>query len=103
MSNRTRLEPEERRLQILNAAIDVAREQGLYKVSIVNVARGTPDKCSKELVKHYFQNLTVLKTAVIAEAITRGHTYIVAQAITMRDPAVEHLTKSERQGYLKNV
>ena len=103
MSNRTRLEPEERRLQILNAAIDVAREQGLHKVSIVNVARGTPDKCSKELVKHYFKNLTVLKTEVITEAITRGHAYIVAQAITMRDPAVDHLTKSERQGYLKNV
>lgn len=103
MSNRTRLEPEQRRSQILNAAIDVAREQGLHKVSIVNVARGTPDKCSKELVKHYFKNLTVLRTAVITEALSNGRFGIVAQAITMRDPAVDHLTKAERQGYLKNV
>ena len=103
MSNRTRLEPEARRVQILDAAIDVAREHGLHKVSIVNVARGTPDKCSKELVKHYFKNLTVLRFEIVTVSIMRGHNDIVAQAITMRDPAVDHLTKAERQGYLKNV
>ena len=105
MSKRTRLTPDQRQMQILDAAITIALECGLYNFSVINVARSVPD-LTKETVKHYFKNATMLRTAVVIEAIDRGgkdHNRLIAQAITMRDDAVEHLTKEQRRGYLKDV
>lgn len=99
--NRVRLTPEERQLQILNAAIEVALKQGLYNFSIANVARSIRD-CSKATIKHYF-TMESLRSAVVVKAIQDDHTAIVAQAITMKHKAVDHLTVGDRRAYLDNV
>lgn len=104
MYKRTRLTPEQRESQILDAAIKIALKKGLYNFSIANVSSAILNS-SKQTVKHYFGNITKLRTAVIKAAIERGkgHESIVAQAITMRDDAAKHLTKQQRRGYLNNV
>lgn len=101
-NQRVRLTPDMRHSQILDAAVKIALEKGIYNFGIVNVARSIAN-CSKPTVRHYFSNITELRTAVIEAAIERGHGRLVAQAITMDDPCVRHLSKSERKKYLTNV
>ena len=103
MSNntRTRLTPDQRQLQILNAAIKIALDKGVYNFSIANVSRAIED-CSKATIKHYF-NMESLRTAVIVKAMQDGHDSIVAQAITMNHDAVSKLTTGQRRKYLNNV
>lgn len=102
MSKRTRLKPEERKRLVLNAAIDVAKEIGVFKFSITNVSRHLTGT-SKATIKHYF-TMEELRTAVINEAIERTDCLlIVAQAVAMRHLAVSGLSESERTEYLKHV
>lgn len=98
---RVRLTPEERRRQIINAAVDVVLERGLYNFGIVNVARELPNG-SKSIIKHHF-NMTELRTAVVESALEHGHSKIIAQAITMEHEAIGQLTDEQRQRYLADV
>ena len=103
--NRIRLKPEERRLQILNAAVHVALKRGLYNFSIANVSR-TMINCSKSTIKHYY-TMESLRTAVTIEALRYGYTekyrIVIAQAIIMCHSDIKHLTKAQRAWYLINV
>lgn len=102
--NRVRLTPEERKQQIVNAALDDALEHGLYAFSIANVSRSIQDRhCSKATIKHYF-TMEALRTAVIKEAIRRDDNpfdVIVAQAISMNHPATDHFADDERAEFLE--
>jgi len=102
MSKRTRLDPEDRKRLVLNAAIDVAKDRGIFSFSIANVSRyltGT----SKATIKHYF-TMEELRTAVIKEALERPDCLlIVGQAVAMRHDAVSHFNENERAEYLTHV
>lgn len=101
MYRRTRLSPEERRQQIITAALKVAGDRGLYSFNIKAVSLALQD-CSKSTIKHYF-SIDDLRTAVVEAAIDLGQSDIVTQAITMKHPAVANLTDEQRQGYLADV
>ena len=102
MSNRTRLKPEERKRLVLNAAIEVAKERGVFKFSIANVSRHLTGT-SKATIKHYF-TMEELRTAVIKEALERPECLlIVGQAVAMRHDAVSHFDENIRAEYLKHV
>lgn len=83
MSNRTRLKPEERKRQILNAALDDAIERGPYNISIVSVSRRLKS-CSKSTIKHYFPTLSQLRDAVIVEAVDTSCQTVIGAAIAMK-------------------
>ena len=100
---RVRLTPEQRQLQILNAAISVALKNGLYNVTIANVSRSINDsQCSKATIKHYF-TMEQLRSAVIVKAMQDEHDVIVAQAITMNHEVVADMDQFDRRKYLDNV
>lgn len=102
MSKRTRLKPEDRKRVVLNAAVEVALEKGVFKFSIANVSRHLPGT-SKSTIKHYF-TMEELRTAVITDALERPDCLlIVAQAVAMRHHAVSHLSETDRAEYLKHV
>jgi len=101
--NRTRLTPEQRRNQIINAATVQAVERGLYDFSIKNVSSAL-DNCSKSTVKHYFKTLTLLRNQVISVALHDGvNEALIGQAIAMKDDAVSNLTEIERRHFLQGL
>lgn len=103
MYNRTRLTPEQRRNQIINAATAQAVERGLYDFSIKNVSVALPN-CSKSTVKHYFKTLTLLRNQVIAAALgDEEYSALIGQAIAMKDEAVNHLSEIERRHFLQGL
>jgi len=99
--NRTRLTPEQRRIQIINSAIDQAIKRGLYKFNIKNVAFSN---CSKSTVKHYFKTITALRNEVIRHALSKPDLFkLVGQAVVMKDDVVAELTDTERRYYLQRL
>ena len=84
--NRVRLDPEIRKRQILNAALDDAIERGPYNISIISVSRRL-ENCSKDTVKHYYPTKTILCDAVIDEAVKTSCETVIGAAIAMKHPA----------------
>ncbi len=107
MSKRTRLSPDDRKRMILNAAVKVAVELGVFNFSITNVSRSMPNT-SKATIKHYFTK-EALVAAVIEDLLDRPSCLtieeckVIGQAIAMRHKAVEHIDELNRQEYLKHV
>lgn len=102
MHNRVRLTPEQRKRLILNAAVKVADDIGVFNFSITNVSRHLSGT-SKATIKHYY-TMDQLRTAVINEALKRPDCVrIVAQAVAMEHKAVNHLDEQLKQAYLKHV
>lgn len=101
MYKRVRLTPEQRKLEIIIVATDVAATYGLYNFSIANVSRAMVG-CSKSTIKHYF-SLSELRAEVVKYAVVNGPDIIVAQAITMNHSVVCEFDESRRWGYLKDV
>lgn len=67
MYNRKRLDPEDRKRQIVLAAVAVVQERHLYGFNIKMVSQRLQD-CSKSTIKHYF-SIDELRQAVIDWAI----------------------------------
>lgn len=84
---RKRLEPLDRRQQILDAAIDQAREQGFQNVTREGIARKA--ECSDGLVSSYFNTMSQLKRALMREAIRSEVLEIVAQGLVVGDPCAK--------------
>ena len=63
-----RLEPEQRRAVIITAAVRIAREAGLCKVTHGDVAKRCTVQTSTALVRHYFPERAAMWTAVIVAA-----------------------------------
>ena len=98
--NRVRLDPEERKRLILNAALDDAIERGPYNISIISVSRRLKD-CSKSTIKHYYPNLSALRDAVIVESIQAYNPLVLGAAVAMKNPLVDELTEDQKTYCLK--
>ena len=81
---RERVHPELRHLQLLNAAIEVARSEGYEKVTFSRVAKQVD--VSPALVIHYFKSTEQLRNAVMRMAVRREILELIAQGLTRRDP-----------------
>lgn len=87
--NRVRLTPEERKRQILNAALDDAIERGPYNISVASVAKRLVNCCTKATIRHYFSTLTLLRDAVIEEAVECSCQTVIGGAVAMKHPSFE--------------
>lgn len=79
-----RLEPKERREQILKAAVDLARDKGYHNLTRDGVA--VVAGVSFGLVTRYFGTIDTLKQKVMSAAITLEVPEIIAHGLASGDP-----------------
>ena len=78
------LSPAKRKQQILDAAVDRARDHGYMSITRSEVA--TAAGVSTGLVNKYYSTFPQLKRAVMRAAIQREILEIIAQGLTAKDP-----------------
>lgn len=78
-----RLDPKDRKKEILAAGIKAATVKGFNKVTLQDVARQAG--CVHSLVLYYFGTSKQLRRAIMSEAIRTGDTRLVAQGLAMGD------------------
>jgi AcrR family transcriptional regulator len=74
---------DERRAQILKAAIKVARRRGLSNVSMAEVAAAAG--CSRPRVAQLLGNVKKFRRALVDEAIRVEDLKLIGQGLTMQD------------------
>ncbi len=80
----SRLKPDDRKLQILRAALIVAsREGGLSTLSRQAVAAEA--KCAESLVSRYFGTMVQFKRTIMGAAIHNQILPVIAQGLAMGD------------------
>ena len=79
-----RKDPAIRRREILDAAVDIAREQGYQSLTHPKVAGRV--EVSPSLVRKYYETKSTLQAAVMVEAIRLEILDIILQGIAAKDP-----------------
>jgi AcrR family transcriptional regulator len=79
-----RINPDDRRKEILDAGIALAKVHGYNTVTCKQVSSlaGT----ARSNIYYYFGTVGALRAAILLEAVTRRDLEIVAQAMSLRDP-----------------
>jgi len=97
----TRKKREERRTEILQAAVELAQVHGYSRITRNQVAHRV--NISSGLIRNYFPTLGALRSAVMAEAVRVGNAVIVLQGLSVKDPAAESAPKSLKEKALETV
>jgi AcrR family transcriptional regulator len=84
MNTTTRLDPKERKQQILDVAVKLAEVVGVEGLRREGVAKGA--EVADGLVSRYFNTMTQLRRAVMRRAVHTENLTIIAQGIAARDP-----------------
>jgi AcrR family transcriptional regulator len=79
MTDRRRIPPDDRRGEVLAAALTVAREGFFATMTRTDVS--TVAGCSPGLVTHYFNSMDELREAVMREAIERKELRVLVQGL----------------------
>jgi AcrR family transcriptional regulator len=84
MTKRNRLEPAERRKQLLDVALALAEEIGYKDVNRMNLAA----QCdvSPSLISHYYDSTENLRGAIVRAAVRRENVAVVAQGLSAKHP-----------------
>jgi hypothetical protein len=100
---RTRLTPDQRKRQIIVAAVKDSLTHGVFNISLSSVSKLLPD-CSKSTVKGYFTQ-SELRAAVIAYAREYGSHYdtILAHAVSMKHHGTESIPQSIKEQLLQDL
>lgn len=77
------LKPEDRKEEIMIAAIVVAERDGFMVMRREDVAKQA--KCANGSVNRYFGNMNQLRRAVMRRAVTTKNLQIIAQGIVVKD------------------
>jgi len=92
----SRLKPNDRRDQILAAALQVAEKTGYNSVTRDAIANAA--QCAPGLVSNYFGTMIDLRRHIMRAAIRQQNLVIIAQGLAAKDPharkASETLKKS---------
>jgi AcrR family transcriptional regulator len=99
-----RADPEERREQLLRAAIEEATAVGYQNITREGVAKRAD--VSKSLVSHYFDTVDLLRRLILSHAIEHEVLPIIAQAMAAQDKQVrlaEPALKQRAASYLAGV
>jgi len=91
----TRLNPIQRRAQILAAAIAIAKDGNLYRMTLEQVAERAD--ISTATVIHYFRSMQGVRDAVVRDSIRQEYLPIIAQAVVGQDPLMSEVGPSLRQ------
>ena len=78
-----RLQPDDRRAQILSAAVDLAADQGFLSLTRDAVAKAAG--VSPGLVTFYFFAVSELRRQVMQRAVENEHLSILAEGLAARD------------------
>lgn len=89
-----RLNPTDRRAEILDAAIRTSRTYGYRETTRKDIADAA--RCSEALVSSYFGTMTQMRRAIIRRAIDIEDLAILAQAITAKDAHVAKIPEALR-------
>ena len=96
-----RLDPEARKEQILNVAVELAELLGYDKIRRDGIAEKA--NVADGLVTRYFNTMNQLKRAVMRHAVTNDNVIIVAQGIAARDPQALKAPDALRQKALAHL
>lgn len=80
----SRLPPEERRAELLDVALKLAKRKGYLNLTRDGLAAAA--KCSQGLVTKRFGAMDNLRREVMRAAVARGVLEVIAQGIAARDP-----------------
>lgn len=83
-ARRSRLEPQERRKQLLDTALEVAESVGFENMTIGKVGRCAG--CTQQLVSHYYGTREELRNAVMRAAVRRSVYRVIAQGLANGHP-----------------
>lgn len=78
-----RMKPEERKADILEAALRASHKHGFATVRLQDIA--TEAECGYGTVSLYFNTMTQMRRAVVRAAIKREDLSIIAQALGIGD------------------
>lgn len=101
MKNRVRMQPDDRRELLLNAAIKEAEKHGFNKICRATIAGRVG--CSPGLIRHYWSTMKKLERAVLGEAIRTGNEIIIAQGLAARHPRVKNISDELKQKALASL
>jgi len=96
---RERKEPSERKQELLEVAIQLAKEEGYSHITRNEIARRAG--VAYGLVTSYFKSIENLKRLVIKEAIRLEIVQIVAQALARKEPLTRRLDPSLREKVIR--
>ena len=96
---RTRKIPTERKQELLEVAIQLAKEEGYSHITRNEIARRAG--VAYGLVSSYFKSIDNLKKLVIKEAIKQEIVQIVAQALAHKEPLTKKLDPSLREKVIR--
>lgn len=95
-----RKDPEVRRQEILEAAVEVASEQGYLNLTHLKVAGRV--EVSPSLVRKYYETKSTLREAVMAEAVRLSIPEIVLQGLAAFDPIAQSAPAALRVAALES-
>lgn len=78
-----RLEPKDRRAEILDAAMRMSRLYGYRETTRKDIADAA--KCSEALVSNYFGTMVQVRRAIVRRAVEIRDLAIVGQALAAKD------------------
>jgi AcrR family transcriptional regulator len=81
----TRMTPADRKAQLLDVAVELARKNGFASLRMLHISQRA--ECSNATVVGYFKTMVQMKRAVMRAAISREVLPIIAEGVAMRDPA----------------
>jgi AcrR family transcriptional regulator len=87
---RIRKNPEERKIDILIASIEMSKKDAYWALNFEKIAKKT--NLSASLIYHYFKNIKFLEDEVIKRAVKQNTHEVIAQALVMDRKEVKKLS-----------
>lgn len=97
----TRYSAKHRKAQIVAATLESARDLGLYRITMEDVARRA--HCARSTVGYHFTSLIRLREEAIRRAADVGDVVLLAEAAARCDPAVKNLPTGIRKRVVRHI
>lgn len=97
----TRMKPDERRAQILDCALKIARDVGYRQVDRGHVSRELG--ISRGTINTHFGTLEQFRRAIMRAAIAREDAAIIAQGLAARDRHAQKAPEALRQAAIATL
>lgn len=101
MTKRTRMKPDDRREQLLAAALDEAEEVGYNFVRRDDI--GARVGCTGSLLCRYYKTMPQLRRAIVRAAIRQRRLAIIAEALAAKSPLVSDIPEELRAAALATL
>lgn len=75
---------EKRKQEILDAAVEIARETGYLKIKRRDIVKYTG--VSQGLIRHYYRSMDTLRDAIMGEAVRLQLPDLILQGLAAKDP-----------------